>query len=161
MRWIRGGSVLAVIVMSITFGLSTSRGGALVHAASGTSQSLCIAHHPQDLAWYTAGCTGHDEPEIDPLSSRAGSAQDLTWTVVLPSDGSTTVDQVGPTFWIGGTVGDPNSLLGQAFLELQFYPNSLLKGCAAGGGFNVVQDPGVYTACSPVWELSKRGNSES
>jgi len=59
------------------------------HAAgtSATAQSLCIAHHPQDFVWYTAGCTGHDEPEIDPLSTRPGSARDLTWTIVLPTDG--------------------------------------------------------------------------
>src|SRR5579862_8626141 len=80
-------------------------------------QSLCIGHHPQDFVWYTRSCTGHDEPEIDPLSNKAGSAQDLTWTVVLPTNGSTQVDSVGPTFWIGGVVSDPNSLLGQAFLE--------------------------------------------
>jgi hypothetical protein len=58
-------------------------------------------------------------------------------------------------------VNDPNSLLGQAFLELQFYPNSLVTNCAAGGGFSVTNVPGDYTACSPVWEVSKIGNSES
>ena len=42
------------------------------------------------------------------LSSKAGSAQDLTWTVVLPTDGAVNVDAVGPTFWIGGTVTDPH-----------------------------------------------------
>jgi hypothetical protein len=134
---------------------------AAARSTSSNGQSLCIAHHPQDFAWYTASCTGHDEPEIDPLSNHPGSAQDLTWTVVLPTDGSTTVDSVGPTFWIGGTVTDPNSLFGQAFLELQFYPNSLVTNCAAGGGFNVINVPGDFTACSPTWEVSKTGNSES
>jgi hypothetical protein len=131
-------------------------------SASASSQSECIGHHPQPYVWYTHSCTGHDEPELDPLSSLPGSAQDLTWTFVLPSNGPVVpVDAVGPTFWIGGVVSDPNSLFGQAFLELQFYPNSLVKGCAAGGGFNVVVDPGIYTVCSPVWEVSKHGNSES
>jgi hypothetical protein len=37
------------------------------------------------------GCSGHDEPELDPVSSLAGSAQDLTWTAVLPSDGAVPV----------------------------------------------------------------------
>jgi len=131
-------------------------------AASTSAQSLCIAHHPQDYVWYTHSCTGHDEPELDPLSNRAGSARDLTWTIVLPSNGpSTPVDSVGPTFWIGGTVSDPNSQFGQAFLEMQFYPNSLVTGCTAGGGYNVTYSPGTYTVCSPVWEVSKKGNSES
>ncbi|TME07025.1 MAG: hypothetical protein E6I69_08695, partial [Chloroflexi bacterium] len=130
-------------------------------AATSTSQTLCIAHHPTEYVWYTGGCTGHDEPEIDPLSDRPGSARDLTWTVVLPTDGAINVDAVGPTFWIGGTVTDPNSRYGQAFLELQFYPNSITTGCTAGGGYNVVFSPNTYTACSPVWEVSRKGGSES
>ncbi len=132
-----------------------------VHAAGDNGQSLCIAHHPQDFVWYTHSCTGHDEPELDPLSNHPGSAQDITWTFVMPTNGAVQVDSVGPTFWIGGTVTDPNSLLGQAFLELQFYPNSLIKNCASGGGYNVTYAANVYTACSPVWEVSKTGNSES
>ena len=128
---------------------------------SANAQSLCIAHHPQPFVWYTASCTGHDEPEIDPLSNHAGSAQDLTWTIVLPTDGTVDVDAVGPTFWMGGTVTDPHSLFGQAFLELQFYPNSITTGCTARGGFNVTFARNVYTVCSPVWEVSPTGNSES
>lgn len=134
-----------------------------VHAAAsgGGGQSLCIAHHPQAGVWYTASCTGHDEPELDPVSNHAGSAKDITWTVVLPTNGAINVDAVGPTFWIGGTVTDPHSLFGQAFLELQFYPNSVTTNCTAGGGYQVTYAPNTYTACSPVWEVSPTGNSES
>src|SRR5947209_1354507 len=156
-RWLLAFAVVALFALAPAV-VAAPRAEA---SSSGTSQSLCIGHHPQDYVWYTSSCTGHDEPEIDPLSNRSGSAQDITWTVVLPSNGSVPVDAVGPTFWIGGTVTDPHSLDNQAFLELQFYPNSLLKGCASGGGYNVVSDPNVYTACSPVWEVSKHGNSES
>jgi hypothetical protein len=130
-------------------------------AALAAPQSLCIAHHPQDYVWYTSSCTGHDEPEIDPLSSAPGSARDLKWTVVLPGNGGVPVDAVGPTFWIGGTVSDPNSLDGEAFLELQFYPNSITASCGSGGGYNVKYAPDVYTACSPVWEVSQHGSAES
>ncbi len=149
------------LVLAAACFLVVAGAAAPAHGGSSTSQSLCIGHHPQGYVWYTQSCTGHDEPEIDPLSTRAGSAQDLTWTVVLPANGATRVDSVGPTFWIGGTVTDPNSIFGQAFLELQFYPNSLVTGCTAGGGFNVNYSPGTYTACSPVWEVSKHGSSES
>jgi len=45
---------------------------ALPATAGASSQSLCIAHHPQDFVWYTSSCTGHDEPEIDPLSNTPG-----------------------------------------------------------------------------------------
>jgi hypothetical protein len=140
--------------------------GSSAGAASG--QSLCIAHHPQAYVWYTHSCTGHDEPELDPLSTAPGSARNLTWTIVLPTNqaGSTAgqvgqVDSVGPTFWIGGAVTDPHSLFGQAYLELQFYPNSVTTNCASGGGYNVRYATNTYTACSPVWEVSKTGNSES
>ena len=68
-----------------TFGLAPA---SMASGTSGSAQSLCIAHHPQDFVWYTHSCTGHDEPEIDPLSTHAGSAQDLTWTIVLPTDGT-------------------------------------------------------------------------
>jgi hypothetical protein len=147
---------------------------AVVGGGTGTAlgapggQSLCIGHHPQADIWYSASCTGHDEPEIDPLSSAPGSAKDLTWTLVLPTNEAGTteaqvgqVDSVGPTFWIGGTVTDPNSRFGQAFLELQFYPNSITTNCNSGGGYDVTYSANTYTACSPVWEVSRKGNSES
>jgi hypothetical protein len=155
-RFALAGAVAMAVAIPLLFGAARPAA-----AGSGMSQSLCIGHHPQEYVWYTSSCTGHDEPELDPVSNHPGSAQDITWTVVLPSDGQTAVDAVGPTFWIGGTVSDPNSLDNQAFLELQFYPNSDLKGCAAGGGFNVVYAPGDWVACSPVWEVSKHGSSES
>jgi hypothetical protein len=129
--------------------------------AAGSGTSLCIGHHPQEFVWYTGSCTGHDEPEIDPLSNAPGSAQDLTWTIVLPTNGTMQVDSVGPTFWIGGTVTDPNSLFGQAFLELQFYPNSIVTNCTPGGGYDVTYSANTYSACSPVWEVSQTGHSES
>jgi hypothetical protein len=146
-----------LLVLSLLFAASWTTAS----AGSTTAQALCIAHRPQGYVWYSHSCTGHDEPELDPLSSHPGSAEDITWTIVLPSDGSTRVDEVTPTFWIGGAVTDPNSLFNQAFLELQFYPNSLLKGCSSGGGYNVLYAPGLYTVCAPVWEVSKKGNSEA
>src|SRR5579862_4051361 len=156
------GRLITVSVLIASGSIPIFVGAGNVLASSGaSSQSLCIGHHPRPGIWYTGSCTGHDEPEIDPLSTQTGSAEDLTWTIVLPSNGSLPVDSVGPTFWIGGTVNDSNSLLGQAFLELQFYPNSFVTGCNKGGGYNVTYDPNVFTACSPVWEVSKNGNSES
>jgi hypothetical protein len=130
-------------------------------AMASSSQSLCIGHHPQEFVWYTHSCTGHDEPEIDPLSSAPGSAQNLTWTIVLPINAAAQVDSVGPTFWMGGTVSDPHSLYGQAFLELQFYPNSVVTNCTSGGGYDVSYSANTYSACAPVWEVSKKGSAES
>ena len=129
-------------------------------ASSGTTSSACIAHRPAYIEGvfepsYTAGCSGHDEPELDPLSNLAGSGNDLTWTVVLPTDGSYGVDATGPTFWFGGTVNDPKSFLGQAFVELQFYPNAYVTNCNPNGGFIIKYVKNDYTVCSPVWSVVK------
>jgi hypothetical protein len=64
----------------------------------------------------------------------------------------TTAGSAGPTFWFGGPVNDPRSDFGQAFVELQFYPDALVTKCT-GGGFQVVHAPNTYTACSPVWSV--------
>ena len=134
--------------------------------AAGSQGSGCIAHRPayvEDVfeSQYTAGCSGHDEPELMPLSNAAGSARDLTWTVVLPTDGSHEVADVGPAFWFGGTVADPNSLFGQSFVELQFYPDGILTNCTPGGGFVLKHVPNAYTVCSPVWSIHATGQKPS
>jgi len=131
-------------------------------SASAQSGSGCIAHHPNYIegfieVTYDSGCSGHDEPELMPLSSARGSARDLTWTVVLPADASSPVPATGPTFWFGGTVTDPMSLFGQAFVELQFYPDSIVTSCSQNGGFLVKYSPGTYSVCSPVWRLRSTG----
>jgi hypothetical protein len=92
-----------------------------------------------------------------PLSNAPGSARDLTWTVVLPSGGLFPVSAVGPTFWFGGTVTDPNSLFGQAFAELQFYPDSIVTNCTPGGGFVVKYQPDTFSVCLPVFKLTQTG----
>jgi len=132
----------------------------MICVASAQAQTVknCLAHHPlyipgQFEVTYTQGCTGHDEPELFPVSSAPGSARDLTWTAVLPTNGRSSVSDVGPTFWFGGTVTDPKSLFGQAFVELQFYPDSTLSKCFNDGGFSVNFTPNVFTACSPVFKL--------
>ena len=123
----------------------------------------CFAHHPQYISGqfevsYAPGCTGHDEPELDPVSSAPGSARDLTWTVVLPSDGaSVKVSDVGPTFWFGGIVNYAKSLFGQAFVELQFYPDSIVSKCFNDGAFAVNFAANTFTACSPVFGLNSTG----
>jgi hypothetical protein len=149
-------------------GAALAAAGATQAPASATQSGSgdCIAHRPNYSSeyqiWYTAGCSGHDEPELDPVSSAAGSAQDLSWTVVLPTDGTVPVSAVGPTFWWGGTVTDPNphALFGEAFLELQFYPDSIVQTCSTDGGFNVTQAPNKFSVCSPVWQVSSQSGAE-
>jgi hypothetical protein len=151
----RAGLFTAVSAIALLFASSASAGGG----------SGCLAHHPQYIEGvveiqYTAGCTGHDEPELDPLSDLPGSGKELTWRVQLPQNGSVPVDATGPTFWFGGTVTDPNSLFGQAFVELQFYPNSIVTTCTPNGGFQVKQVANAYTVCSPVWSVRTTGQKD-
>jgi hypothetical protein len=158
---------------AVVLGLTASAGAAgstagpaTTSSASGASASACLAHIIGGLSaaasdwseYYTPGCTGHDEPELDPVSSAPGSAQDITWHVRLPADGLFPVSSVGPTFWFGGTVKDtnPKKIGGEGFLELQFYPDSLVSKCGSNGSFSVQQAPNVYTACSPVWTIAQQ-----
>ena len=51
--------------------------------------SGCFAHRPKYIegkieVTYEAGCTGHDEPELAPISSAPGSARDLTGQWCFP-----------------------------------------------------------------------------
>jgi hypothetical protein len=149
--------------MTARISTAVCAGAALLGAQAAMAQQAgCIGHRPNYIedvfeVEYDNGCSGHDEPELDPVSNAPGSARDLTWTVVLPKNGRTSVDAVGPTVWFGGTVTDPNSLFGQAFLELQFYPNGVLSNCGPNGSFFLDYAPGAYSACSPVWKLTSTG----
>ncbi len=150
----------AVSIAAPLLALSGQPAGASPGAQSG---GVCIGRHPNESAvWYTGACSGHDEPELDPVSSLPGSAQNLTWTAVLPADGAVPVSAVGPTFWWGGAVSDPNphSLFGQGFLELQFYPDAIVNTCSSDGGYNVTYAPDKFSVCSPVWQVSTQSGAE-
>lgn len=77
MRWI---PLAAVAAAAFTFLITL---GGTAAAAPSSQGSGCIAHHPNYIegvieVGYAAGCSGHDEPELDPVSSAPGSARDLT-----------------------------------------------------------------------------------
>jgi hypothetical protein len=78
--------------------------------------------------------------------------------VVLPTNGAAGVDAVGPTFWIGGAVTDPNSLFNEAFLEPQFYANGITTGCTSGGGYNVTYASNTYTAITDHQYVTPAGD---
>jgi hypothetical protein len=154
-----GALAACLLVVPATASAGTQTGG----TAAGQNVNGCLAHvvggADEDFTeYYTPGCTGHDEPELDPVSSAPGSARDITWHVALPAGGTYPVSSVGPTFWFGGTVHDssPTSFGSQGFLELQIYPDSFTKACQASGNFLVHHQVGVYTACSPVWKLQDK-----
>jgi hypothetical protein len=148
-RAVQIGLAMAAAMLAATPATSGAAGTA------GGGQSACVGHHPayvEDVfeVHYASACSGHDEPELDPLSNQAGSGENVTWTLQLPRNGSFGVDSVGFGFWTGGPVTDPDSLFGQAFQELQFYPNTVVSKCNPNGGFNFKQVEGSWTVCSPV-----------
>ncbi len=61
---------------------------------------------------------------------------------------------------MGGTVSDPASLYGQAFLEVQYYPNSVVQTCSGNGGYQVSYSPNTYSVCAPVWAVAPNGKRE-
>jgi len=166
-------AVTAAVLLAAAFFLAVSRPTPARAAHPSTSATVssqdqsggvCIGRHPiPTAAWYTGACSGHDEPELDPVSSLPGSAQNLTWTAILPKDGTVPVSAVGPTFWWGGVVSDPNphALFGQAFLELQFYPDSVVSNCSTDGGFHVTYAPDKFSVCSPVWQVTTTSGAEN
>lgn len=152
------------VAASATAGAETVRSSGAPAASQDQSGGVCIGRHPNPSAvWYTGACSGHDEPELDPVSSLPGSAQNLTWTAILPKDGAVPVSAVGPTFWWGGALSDPNphALFGQAFLELQFYPDSIVSTCSSDGGFNVRNAPDKFSVCAPVWQVNTQSGAEN
>ena len=152
--WLALASAAAVLVsLPATAGAATRHG------------SLCVSRHVVYVegkieVHYRPGCTGHDEPELDPVSSLPHSAKNLTWKFILPTDGKFPVAGTGFGFWFGGTVTDPNpkSLFHQGFLEVQFYPDTLVSKCFQNGNSNFTFAKNTYTVCSPVWSVV--GNNE-
>lgn len=55
---------------------------------------------------------------------------------------------------------NPHALFGQAFLEVQFYPDSVVNTCSSDGGYNVTYAPDKFTVCSPVWQVSTQSGAE-
>src|SRR5262245_21953023 len=170
MTGMRFASVAAVSAVVLGLSMSTAAAGTgsssatVISGTAGASTAACLAHVPGGLGedWYDSykpGCTGHDEPELDPVSSASRSAENITWRVQLPADGTFPVSSVGPTLWFGGTVkvSNPHKIGQEAVREPQFYPDSITKNCGSTGSFSLVHAPNVYTACSPVWTLAKQG----
>ena len=159
-------SVVAVSAAVLWLGASAGTAATSSGSVGADTAAGCLAHVVGGASedwydYYTPGCTGHDEPELDPVSSAPHSARNLTWHVALPAGGTFPVTSVGPTFWFGGTVKDtnPSKIGGEGFLEMQFYPDSLIKRCAPNGNFNVKHQVGVYTVCSPVWTIAQKKNN--
>ena len=161
MAWHRGRLLVAATLVLSTGGLflTAATSAAQTAAPAAAGKTLCIAHvanYAKDID-YAPGCTGHDEPELDPVSSLPGSARNIAWTAVLPKDGRIPVSDLSFGFWWGGTVTDANpiALFNQAFLEVQFYPDAIVTGCGSDGSYTVVPAKNKYTVCSPVWQVEQ------
>src|SRR4051812_7100466 len=138
-----------MLVLSASAGAAgPSKSAAIVTSGRvGAGTAACLAHLPGGLdadeanlsEYYKANCTGHDEPELDPVSSATGSARNITWRVQLPADGAVPVSSVGPTFWFGGTVADsnPHKLGGGGLLRVQFFLHSSPQNFAPARGIIV------------------------
>src|SRR5438874_10109897 len=88
----------------------------------GYDEPLCVSRSSLCLDAYdnpTDEYVGHDEPSIEYKSAVAGSGNDITYTVTLPTDptarpsasgaGATWNFELRPTFWFGLTLCDSES----------------------------------------------------
>ena len=74
---------------------------------------------------YTAGCSGHDEPELNPVLSASSFAQNIIWRVALLADAA--FPGIAASGRRSGSAAPSTTrtrqkLGGEGFLELQFYP---------------------------------------
>ena len=135
---------------------------ASVHAVGG-GQGGCVAHRAayiEDVfeVRYSAGCSGHDEPELMPLSDLPGSAKNLTWTFVLPSNGSNfDVDAVGPTFWLGGTGRRPEQPVRAGVRGASVLPELRRHPMHAERRVRGQAPCGAWSVCSPTWSIHTTG----
>jgi len=92
-----------------------------------TPADFCFGVWPsrEGQALYPDDCYGHDEPGLSAYSSLPGSGGNVSWSFTLPTDRDATHNQsdLYGTFWFGMVLSDAHSALGEAFLELQFYPD--------------------------------------
>src|SRR5215471_1462214 len=87
--WLAGAAIASALIIALAVAIGPFAPGRSAHAdPNPLGQNDCIGRHPQSEVYYAANCSGHDEPEIDPVSNHPGSAQDITWTIVLPSNGA-------------------------------------------------------------------------
>ena len=104
-------SVVAVSAAVLWLGASAGTAATNSGSVGADTAAGCLAHVVGGASedwydYYTPGCTGHDEPELDPVSSAPHSARNLTGTSLFRPGGTFPVTSVGPTFWFGGTVKD-------------------------------------------------------
>src|SRR5262245_65537948 len=95
-RALVGGLAACLLAMPAT----ASAGGRT--AAPGAAAAGCLAHlvgNPDEDFYehYTRGCTGHDGPELDPVSSAPCSARAVPWLGGLPSGGTLPGARRSPT----------------------------------------------------------------
>ena len=102
----------------------------------------CLAHHPQYIdnvieVQYSTGLHRPRRARARPAFERCRARRrDLTWTVVLPSE-RLVRRSMRPARPSGSAGRSPirTSLFGQAFVELQFYPNTIVTNCNPNGSF--------------------------
>ena len=67
------------MALALAIAIAVSVAPGLAHAA-GKQGGGCVGRHPAYIEGvfepsYSAGCSGHDEPELDPISDEPGSAK--------------------------------------------------------------------------------------
>jgi hypothetical protein len=159
-RWrVSGGSGSGWRYWSLRRSNPAVAGAAVRHGTACVERHVVYVEGKIDVQ-YRPGAPGTTSRSSTRCPSLPHSARDLTWKFVLPTDGKFSVAGTGFGFWFGGTVTDPDpkALFNQGFLEVQFYPDTLVSECKQNGDSIYTYAKNTYTVCSPVWSIV--GNSE-
>ncbi len=166
-------SVRGLLLLSIAAGLLAAAGSAggstgttgstraTAHGVAGAAAAACLAHVAVPTRVYYAGdCTGHDEPELDPVSSARHSALDVTWHVALPADGTSNGDERRPNVLVRRHRRrfEPGaSSASEGFLELRSTPTRASRPARRGRLLRAPRGRHVHRVLARVVARAARG----
>ena len=131
-------------------------------AGSGGLGSACIAHHPNYVEdvfepLYVAGCTGHDEPELDPGLERTPLGEEPHLAVRAAEQRRISGGRSRPDLLVRRDRHRSEQPIRPGVPGGAVLPGRARPNCTPNGGFVVSYAPNTYTVCSPVWSIHTTG----
>jgi len=172
MSWVRFGRVAFVTALALVASGWVGGGGPVGKRGTGQWRASgagdCIAHHPNSDAqypiWYAAGCSGHDEPELDPVSvaPRVGAGSHLDCGAACRWHRS-------------GVRGRPHVLVGrhghrpQSTGTVSARPSWRCSSTPMPSSTTALRPaastltyaPDKFSVCTPVWQVGSKSNAET
>ena len=115
---------------------------------SGSEPCYAVETSQPLLATLPLSCVAHDEPTLSFYSVAPGSGGNVSWSLTLPVDTSSTANQsdLYAAAWAGFVASDPAAWLGQCYVEVQLYPDF-------SWNTPTTTVPGVWSAAVVGWQI--------